>query len=118
MAETYLKKPFIKKRTYPTNHYDEYDDDDVSDVNALEDEQVTDDIDDDDYGYGVDDDAEDYEDDLDQVAYVDEEGFFHVDKETIKVVDEMLAWEDEEYAQLVTTYIEAHKALAQARIAQ
>ena len=30
----------------------------------------------------------------------------------------MLSWEDDEFAQAVTTFIEAHKALAQARIAR
>ena len=43
---------------------------------------------------------------------------FYVDEETINVVDESIAWDDEEYAQQVITYTEARNALARARIAR
>ena len=56
--------------------------------------------------------------DLDQVAYTDEEGWFYADEDTIEQVDETIAWEDEEYAQQVVTYTEAHNVLAKARIAR
>ena len=52
------------------------------------------------------------------MAYVDEEGWFYADEETINAVDETIAWDDEEYAQQVITYTEARNALARARIAR
>ena len=58
------------------------------------------------------------EEDPDHIAYVDEEGWFYADEETINAVDEFLSFEDEEYAQQVITYTEARNALAKARIAR
>ena len=54
----------------------------------------------------------------DQVAYVDDEGWFYADEDTFNAVDEGIAWDDEAYAQQVTTYTEARNALARARIAR
>ena len=88
---------------------DEYEDED--DVNAV----------DDDYAYAgcinyeYDYDYEGEEENEDQVAYVDEEGWFHADEDTINVVDEQLAQEDDEFAAILTTYTEARGALAKAR---
>ena len=60
----------------------------------------------------------DQSDDPDQVAFVDDEGWFHADEGTINAVDEFLPWEDEEYAHHVINYQDARTALANARIAQ
>ena len=87
---------------------DEGDDDD--DAYALEDY-----YEDDDYG---DEEGDEDDEDEDQVAYVDEEGWFYVDEETINAVDEMMSYDDEEYAAVLTTYTEARGALAKARIAR
>ena len=61
---------------------------------------------------------DDYEEDEDQVAYIDDEGRFYVDEETINAADEMLTYDDEECAAILTTYTEARGALAKARIAR
>lgn len=53
-----------------------------------------------------------------QVAHVDEHGWFYVDEETIDQVGETIAMEDAEYAQQVVTYTEAHNALAKDRTAR
>ena len=52
------------------------------------------------------------------MAFVDDEGWFHADEDTINAVDELLSWEDDEYAHHVITYQEAHSVLARARIAR
>ena len=44
------------------------------------------------------------------MAYVDEEGWFYVAEDTINAFDDMLTWEDEEYAAILTTYTEARGA--------
>ena len=81
-------------------------------------------LDDDDYNEDdwYDDDAEEEDDeevDEDQVAYVDEEGWFYADEETINAVDEMLTQDDDEFAAILTTYTEARGALAKkARLAR
>ena len=87
---------------------DEYEDD----INALDDDY------DDDPWY--DDDDEEYDDDADedQVAHVDEEGWFHATEETINAVDDMLTYDDDDFAAILTTYTEARGALAKARIAR
>ena len=46
------------------------------------------------------------------VACADEKGWFYADEEAINAVGECLAWEDEDIAQQVITYTEAHHALA------
>ena len=60
----------------------------------------------------------DEEVDGDQVAYIDEEGWLYADEETINAIDEQLAEGNEEFAKVLTTYVEARHALAKARIAQ
>ena len=75
-------------------------------------------IDDDEDEHDEDYDDDDQEDDPDQVAYVDEEGWFYVDEEVINAVDEHLGFDDQDYAQQVITYTEAHHALARARDSQ
>ena len=60
----------------------------------------------------------DEEVDEDQVVYVDGEGWFYVDEDTINVVDEMLTYDDDEFAAILTTYTEARCALAKARLAR
>ena len=82
------KRPPFGKKRYPTHLAIEVSDEE--DVNALEDEG--------DDNFEADWDDQDA-DDTDQVAYVDEEGWFYADEETIDVVDEGIAWDDEEYAQ-------------------
>ena len=52
------------------------------------------------------------------MAYIDEEGWFYADEETINAIDEQLAEGNEEFAKVLTTYVEARHALAKARIAQ
>ena len=52
------------------------------------------------------------------MAYIDEEGWFYVDEETINAIDEQLAEGNEEFAKVLATYVEARHALAKARIAQ
>ncbi len=102
------KRPFQKKKKgFPTHYTTELSDDE--DVNALDDT-------DDDYLEPEVDDQRD--EDLDQVAYVDDEGWFYADEETINAVDETIAWDDEEFAQTVITYTDARNALAHARIAR
>ena len=89
---------------------DDYDYED--DVNALDEddyeetwyEEDGEDVDDDDY-------------DEDQVALVDDEGWFYVD-ETTNAVYEQLCGGDDEFAATLTTYTEARGALAKARIAR
>ena len=49
---------------------------------------------------------------------MDEEGWFHATEETINQVDEMLTHDDEEFANVLTTYTEARGALAKARVAR
>ena len=49
---------------------------------------------------------------------MDDEGWFYADEETIGVVDECLAWEDDEFAPHVVTYTEDRNALAKACIAR
>ena len=87
-------------------------DEEEEDTYAIDDEYG-----DDDYG-DEGDEWDEEEEDQDQVAYVDEEGWFYVDEDTFNAVDDMLAWEDEEYAAVLTTYTEARGALAKARIAR
>ena len=80
MATTTRKKPF--KQCFGT-HFVEGGDD----ANALEEEDEAHEVDeeyDDDYEWEAE------EEDPDQVAYADDEGWFYDDEETIKVVDEML----------------------------
>ena len=112
------RKPFHKKKTGHAKMAEGLDEDEYEeeedDVNAL---------DDDDYNeydwYGDYSEEEDDEEfDEDQVAYVDEEGWFYADEETINVVDEMLTQDDDEFAAILTTYTEARGALAKARIAR
>ena len=92
--------------------YDEDDDDDYDDdINAIDDDY-------DDDWYDDDDDEEQDDEDEDQVAHVDDEGWFHATEETINAVDEMLTQEDDEFAAILTTYTEARGALAKARIAR
>ena len=114
-------KPFIK-RPYPVKTADELDDDEDEDEDGDNDTYAIDDYyEDDEHGdeawYG-DDDGDDDEWDEYQVAYVDEEGWFHADEETINAVDEMMSYDDPEYAAILTTYTEARGALAKARIAR
>ena len=114
-------KPF-KKRPYPVKAADGLDDDEDEYEDGDDDVQAIDDYhEDEEYGdevwYG-DEDAEDEEWDEDQVAYVDEDGWFHADEETINAVDEMMSYDDAEYAAILTTYTEARGALAKARIAR
>ena len=52
------------------------------------------------------------------MAYIDEEGWFYADEETINAIDEQPAEESEEFAAVLTTYTEARGALAKARIAR
>ena len=105
------RKPFIKKKRTYTNLAGEEDDD--PDAYAL-DEPEEEYSENDEWEHA--DYEEDDEEDPDQVAYVDDDGNFHADQETINAVDEMLSWEDDEYAKAVISYTEARKALAQARI--
>ena len=107
------RRPFkgkgFKKKSYA--HYCD-EDDDEEDVDAVDDEW-----------HDFDDEEEEWEDpneeeDPDQVAYVDEEGWFYADEETINAVDESIAFDDGEYANQVITYTEARNALAKARIAR
>ena len=108
------KKPCHKKRTHPTKTVEGLDEDEEDDDDAY----VLDDYDEDEEWYGDEgDDDQEVEDD-DQVAFVDEDGWFYVDEETINSVDEMLTWEDDEFANILTTYTEARGALAKARIAR
>ena len=88
---------------------DEEDDDDA---------YALDDCDGDDDCCGEGDDDEEDDEDEDQVACVDEEGWLYADEDTINAVDEMLTYEDDEYAAVLTTYTEARGALAKARIAR
>ena len=111
------KKPF-KKRPFPVKTADgldedeEYEEDDDDDTYALDDYYENED-------YGDEGDYDDdYEEDEDQVAYIDDEGWFYADEETINAVDEMMSYDDEEYAAVLTTYTEARGALAKARIAR
>ena len=111
------KKPF-KKRPSPVKTADglaedeEYEEDDDDDTYALDDYYENDD-------YGDEGDYDDeYEEDEDQVAYIDDEGWFDADEETINAVDEMMSYDDAEYAAILTTYTEARGALAKARIAR
>ena len=111
------RKPFDKK----TGHAkmaegmdeDEYDEEE-DDVNALDDDDYNEDDWYDDYS----EEEDDEEIDEDQVAYVDEEGWFYADEETITAVDEMLTQDDDDFAAILTTYTEARGALAKARIAR
>ena len=43
---------------------------------------------------------------------------FYADEDTIHAVDEMLKFEDDDYAAILTTYTEARGALAKARLAR
>ncbi len=56
------------------------------------------------------------DEELGQTAYVDEEGWFYADKDTIHAVDEIIACEDEYFAQMLINYRAARDALAHARI--
>ena len=58
------------------------------------------------------------EEDPDQVAHVDEEGWFYAGEETIEEVDHCLAEETEGYACALATYLEARGAFANARVAR
>ena len=93
---------------------DEEDEEDEEDVNAIDD----DDYDEDDWYEDEADEEYDEEVDDDQVVYVDEEGWFYADEETINAIDEQLAKENEEFAGVLATYVEARGALAKARIAR
>ena len=81
------KKPFHKTRTAAAKMAggtdEEYEDED--DVNA-----VDDDYNDDEDAYYEDDDyeEEEYEEDEDQVAYVDGEGWFHAEEDVINAIDD------------------------------
>ena len=91
-------------------------DEDDYDINAIDDDY---DYEDDVWYEEGDDDYDDDEDaDEDQVAFSDGEGWFYADEDTIHAVDEMLNFEDDEYAAILTTYTEARGALAKARIAR
>ena len=95
---------------------DDDEDEDDYDINAIDDDyDYEDDVW---YEEGDDDYDEDGDADEDQVAYVDEEGWFYADEETIHAVGDMLKFEDDEYAAILTTYTEARGALAKARLAR
>ena len=98
-------KPFKShKKRHPTNQVTEVSDDDA--YNLIEEEEEEDW------------DEQDVSGDPDQVAHVDEDGWFYADEETIDQVDETIAMEDADYAHQVVTYTEARNALAKARIAR
>ena len=80
---------------------------------------MDDDYNEDEDAYYEDDDyqEEEYEEDEDQVAYVDEEGWFHAEEEVINAIDEHMAQDNDEFAAILTNYTEARGALAKARIA-
>ena len=93
---------------------DEDDDNDYDDdINALDD-----DYDEEAWYVEYADGEYDDDDDEDQVAYVDEEGWFYADEETVNVVDEMLTYDEDGFAAILTTYTEARGALAKARLAR
>ena len=96
---------------------DDDDEDDRNDDTYAIDDWYEDDDDGDDVWHGDDDDEED-EWDEDQVAHVDDEGWFYADEETINAVDEMLTYDDDDFAAILTTYTEARGARARARIAR
>ena len=117
------RKPFNKnkKRSFLAQMADEQDDDEDEDEDDYDINAIDDDYDYEDdvwYEEGDDDDYDDEDADEDQVAYVDEEGWFYADEDTIHAVDEMLKFEDDEYAAILTTYTEARGALAKARLAR
>ena len=56
------------------------------------------------------------DEELGQTAYVDEKGWFYADKDTIQAVDEIIACEDEYFAQMLINYRAARDALTHARI--
>ncbi len=94
----------LRKKRFSTYYTTEVSEDE--DVNAL------DETDEDDLEFERDDQSDD------QAAYVDEEGWFYADEDTINAVDETIAYDDEEFAQMVITYTDARNALARARIAR
>ena len=93
---------------------DDYDYDD--DINAVDEDDEC--YDEEGYEEEEDGDHDEEEEDPDQVAHVDEAGWFYADEETIEDVDHCLAEEDEDYACALTTYLEACGSLAKARIAR
>ena len=99
----FIKNKFKKKDS--TNFCDESDGEE--DANALAEED-----------YDEEEEWPAEEEDPDHVAYVDEEGWFYADEETINAVDESIAYDDDDYANQVITYTEARNALAKARIAR
>ena len=99
----------FKKRRDSTHFCDDpYEEEE--DANAAEEEEE----------YSTDDGYEAWlaSEDADQVAYVDEEGWFYSDEDTINAVDESMAHDDEEYSQQVVSFTEARNALAKARVAR
>ena len=87
---------------------------DEEDINYGEEEEEYDDYD---WNYEWEEENE-IDDDPDHVAYVDEEGWFYADEDTINAIDEQLAEEEDEFAAILTNYTEARGALAKARIAR
>ena len=74
------KRPFQGKKKHSTHHVTEVSDED--DIDA---------VDETDEEYFECDWNEEGDDDPDQVAYIDEEGWFYADEETINAVDEGIA---------------------------
>ena len=52
----------------------------------------------------------------DQVAHINEDGWFHADEETHHAVSELLPNDDADYEQLVNSYAAVRNALDRARI--
>ena len=79
------QQPCHKKRTFPTKTLEDIGEDDEDDDDAY----VLDDYEDDEEWYGDEGDDDEEADDEDQVAYVDDEGWFYADEETINSVDDV-----------------------------
>ena len=100
---------------------DELDEDEESDYYDDDAQAVDEEEWDEETWYGEEDWDEEVEDedwDDDQIAHVDEEGYFYADEDTIDQCDAQLAQDDDEFCAILTTYTEARGALARTRIAR